>query len=492
MFLSLWTVPIILRALGQSDYGIYNLVAGIIAMLAFLNDSMTVVVQRYMSVTMGGGDRSILNQVYNASIRIHIFLGIIIVLLLEISAIFLFTDFLNIPSDRIYAARCIFQFMIVSTFLTIVAVPFDAALNAYENMVTFSIVSIFESIGKLLLAFFILYNYTDDRLVIYGLGIACISCLGVIARYIVVKTKYSELSVCWALKIPNKLYKDMFQYAGWNTFGSIAMLGKNQGIAVIFNVFMGTIINAAYGIANQINGLLSSFTSNIQKAISPQLMKSEGANNHEGMFTLSFSLVKISTTIYSLMAIPLVVEMDQILKLWLGNNVPDHTVAFCQLTIVCQLLFQLSSGVALTIDAVGKIKVYRLVLSAVLILNLPVAYMVLKCGFRPEMVIVSILIIEILCLYVRLYFAKKIAFFPVRDYIKQCLFPMTIIILGALGICFIFTLIIERSFWRIILTSVISSLMLVLLTYYFVLSNKERDVLLSLKNSLKNKFIKND
>lgn len=489
MFISLWTVPIILRALGQSDYGLYTLVAGVVAMLAFLNDSMTVVVQRFMSVTMGENNIKKLNNVFNASIRIHLFLGLIIIILFELCSLFLFSNFLNISPDRIYAAKIIFQFMIVTTFFTVIAVPFDAVLNAYENMVTFSVVSICESIGRLLLAFFIIYT-TKDKLIVYGLGMAIIACLGILVRYIIVKFKYKILQVNLFSKVPSDLYREMLAYAGWNTLGSIAMLGKNQGIAIIFNLFEGTVINASYGIANQINALLSSFASNIQKAISPQLMKSEGANNHNTMFLLSFSLVKISTIIYSLMAIPLVVEMHYVLKIWLGDNVPLYAVSFCQLTILVQLFFQLSSGVALTIDAVGKIKIYRIVLSSVLILNLPLAYIALRLGFQPQAVFISMFIIEGGCLFVRLFFAKQNVSFPVINYLKQCLVPLMVCICISFFACYFISIVFQPCFLRFIINILISTIILACISYKIVLSNKEQIIFGSFITRLVYKFKK--
>lgn len=476
MLLSLWTVPIILRALGQSDYGLYSLIAGVVAMLTFLNDSMTLVVQRYMSVTMGTGDIKKLNQVYNASIRIHVFLGIIIVIAFEVISLFLFSNFLNIPEDRIFAAKVIFQLMIVSTFFTVIAVPFDAVLNAYENMVTFSLVSICEAFCRLSLAFILLYTNVD-KLILYGIGLMCISCLGVISRYVVVKRKYRDITYTISSKPPKTLYREMCVYAGWNTFGSVAMLGKNQGIAIVFNLFNGTVINAAYGIANQINGFLSSFTSNIQKAISPQLMKSEGAKNHDMMITLTLTLVKISTIIYSFMAIPLVIEMDQIIRLWLGSNIPEYTVGFCQLTLIVQLISQLSSGVALTIDAVGRIKDYRVLLSAVLILNIPLAYVVLKIGLRPQVVFLSMIIVEFLCMMVRIYFAQKNAGFPVRRYIKECLAPLLLCISFSFIIDYIFVINFNDGIIRLLSIVCVTIFSITVLSYSFVLSPKEKDTL---------------
>lgn len=476
MIISLWTVPLVLRALGQADYGLYNLVAGVVSMLAFLNGSMTVVVQRYMSVTMGTNNTNKLNDVYNVGIRIHLVLGIIVIVLLEACCPFLFNGFLNIEETRIGAAIIVFHFMVLNTFFSIIAVPFDSALNAYENMLVFSIISVVESTFKLLLAYS-LFRVSNDRLIVYCLGLVVLSVLGIIVRLIYVNVTYKDLRIRLNYKLPKDLYKEMLSYAGWNTFGSIAMIGKNQGIAIVLNLFRGTVINASYGVANQINGIMSSFTASIQKAVAPQLMKNEGAHKRDSVIEMSFTLIKAATVIFALMAIPCVLEMKQILTLWLHGVIPPYTVEFCQLVILMQLVFQMSSGVALAIDAVGKIKVYRIVLSSVLLLNIPVAFVLLKIGLEPYYVVASMILIEFVCLGVRVYFANKTASYPIARYFRFCFIPLIITLLSAFIVGLFVTLFISPSVWRIIMTVSACSLITLLSSYFLVLSDKEKTIL---------------
>ena len=487
MILALWTVPLVMRALGQSDYGLYNLVAGVVSMLTFLNGSMTVVTQRYMSVTMGKNNLKELNQVYNASIRIHIVLGIILVAMLEICSPLLFNGFLNIDTGRTGTAEIIYQFMIISTLFTIMAVPFDATLNAYENMLAFSLVSISEALLKLLLAFS-LCIVSSDRLIVYGLGIAVISILGVLVRFTLVNNNYKDLKIRIKQAIPKPLYYSMLSYAGWNTFGSVAMMGKNQGIAIVLNLFKGTTINASYGIANQVNGLLSSFTSNIQKAISPQLMKNEGANNHNMMVEMSFSLVKIATIVFAIMAVPLVIEMNQVLTIWLHDDIPPYTVVFCQLIIIMQLLFQFTSGVALAIDAVGNIKQYRIVLSAVLVLNIPFAYLLMKMGYPPYYAIMSMIVVEGVCMLVRLYFARKTAGLPVKEYLTKCFYPLIFVIVLSLGGGYLLHLILPETIIRVFAVILATGIVTLCSAYKYVLNVKEKRVILSFLNDIRNRI----
>jgi O-antigen/teichoic acid export membrane protein len=485
--ISLWTVPIVLRTLGQSDYGLYSLVAGVIAMLAFLNSSMTVVTQRYMSVTIGKNNLQQLNEVYNASIRIHIVLGVVIFVLLEVLTPFLFNGFLNIESERLEAATILYQFMIVSTLFTILSVPFDATLNAYENMLVFALIAIVESVLKLCLALSLSFAWFD-KLVFYGLGIASISILGVIVRFVYVNKEYQAIHIRFKEKIPRPLYHEMLSYAGWNTFGSVAMIGKNQGIAVVLNLFKGTAINASYGIANHINGILSSFTASIQKAISPRLMQQEGASNRGTMIEMSFSLIKMATIIFSFMAIPLILEMDQILSLWIHDDIPPYAVLFCQLVIIMQLVYQFSSGIALAIDAVGKIKQYRIVLSSVLLLNIPFAYIMLRIGLPPYSVLITMIIVEMLCFFVRLYYANKLATFPVKDYFDKCFYPVIITIIISFIVGLIIMFLLKPSLFRVLLVILFTFISTSIGGYFGVLSHKERTVIRSFGNNICIKF----
>lgn len=484
MILSLWTVPLVLKSLGQSDYGLYNLVAGVVTMLSFLNASMIVVTQRYMSVTMGENDNLKLNMVFNSAIRIHIILAVIVVAILEAFSLFIFDDFLNINYDRIFAAKIIYQVLIFSTFISIITVPFDATMNAYENMIAFSLIEIIDSLIKLLLAFS-LSHITTDLLIYYGIGLALVTLISNTIKVILVKSKYKAVFVNFRLPLDKLLFKDMLLFASWNTMGSIAMIGKNQGIAIVLNLFKGTAINAAYGIANQINGFTSTFTLNIQKAISPQLMRKEGANNRDSMILMSFSLVKITSLIFGLMSIPLIIEINQVLKLWLNDSAPEYTAIFCQLILLTQLLFQFSAGVALVIDAVGKIGFYRVVLSVVLIMNIPLGYFFLKLGYPPYYVLISMFFIEACCLVVRLWFARNNCGFPISTYMKKCLFPSSIVLVSSFSTGFLLTLLMEDSIVRLVLVILVTTAITLIGSYVFTFSKKEKQLVRLFANSLK-------
>lgn len=426
MLLSLVTVPIILRALGENDYGIYNLVAGVISMLAFLNASMSIASQRYLSVSKGEGQLEKLNKIFNVGIVMHLLVAGAVLIILEICFPFLFSGFLNIEPDRIYAGKLVYQFLVASTFFSIISVPMEAALNAEENMLSFSIINIFSSILKFALALF-LVKCPGDRLVIYGAGMLLITVITFILYLSYVLARYKgQYSLNFRL-YDSSVMKEMFGFMGWNALGSFAMLGRNQGVAIIFNVFFGTVANAAYGIANQVHGALQYFSSTFQKAINPQLMISEGMNSRDRLIRIAFISSRVSVFVLSLFAVPLILEMPYVLKIWL-HDVPDYTIGLCQLMLLSSIIYQYSAGLMSSVQAVGKIRAYMIAMSVLILLTIPISYIILKIGLPIYTVMIVWASIEAISLGVRLYQASKIAGISVPHFLKKVVLPTVIAI----------------------------------------------------------------
>ena len=268
--IALVSVPLVLKALGASDYGLYNLVAGVVAMLSFLNNSMTVSSQRFMSVAMGERNERNINSIYNTSFLLHLGLGLVVVVVFEVLGLFAI-DKLNILPERISSAKIIYQFLVFSTFTKIVAVPFDALVNAKEDMLSFSVVELIDSVLMLAVAFSLAY-IPGDKLIYYGLCVAATSMLVLLLKYSWCRYAYKECRINLKKNRGTFQIREMLGFTGWNLFGGLAMIGRNQGVAIIINLFLGTIANAAYGVANQINGALGHFSATFQKAINPQLM----------------------------------------------------------------------------------------------------------------------------------------------------------------------------------------------------------------------------
>ena len=473
MVLSFVSVPIVLRALGAEDYGLYALVAGVVAMLAFLNSSMTVSTQRYLSVTMGTGDVNKVTGVFSCSLYLHLLIGLTVCVLFEVVALFDFDGVLNIPQGRAGAAKIIYQFLVLSTFFTIISVPYDAVLNAHENMLVFSLVTIIGALLRLVLAISLLYIHVD-KLIVYGAGLACVSFIEVLLKRIYVSRSYKEMERIPYKQLDKFLFKEMFSFAGWNIIGSMATVLRNQGIAVIFNLFFGTIVNAAYGIANQVNGVLMNFSNSIQKAINPQLMKSEGANQHDSMMRLTYGSIKISEFIFGLMAVPLIIEMDTILKWWLGS-VPENTVIFCRLILLMNMIMLFTGGVSAAIQARGNIKKYVIVTTSLLLLHVPIAYILLAIGYPPYSAILSMCLIELLVMMVRFIFGYYNVGLSIKGILQRILFPFVIMYMAAFSVGFFVREMFLQNWLRVFLVIVIVVFIMSFIAYWWLLDSQERN-----------------
>lgn len=421
MLISLITVPMVLNALGDSDYGLYNLIAGIIGMLSFLNASMTIATQRYLSVAVGQNNLIKLNEIFNNSIILHIIIGIILVLIFEGAALFIFDGFLNISPDKILTAKFVYQFLVISTFFTILTVPYNAIMNAKEDMLAFSLIGIFDSFARLIIAF-IITKLNCDRLLLYAFLIAILTIIVTLISRFYIKIRYKEFTFRPKLYVHSTTLKEMFNFAGWNTLGAVAMIGRNQGVAILLNLFIGTVANAAYGVANQLNGVLSYFSSTFQKALNPQLMQSHGMNNHERLVRISCWASKYSVMILALFTVPLILEMPFILRVWL-KDIPEYTIKFCQMILILSLVYQYSTGLMNAIQAVGNVRNYFIVMSLLIITNLPISYYILNNGYPAYYCIFVMIVIEAISFCTRLMMAKKLVGFPISLYIKNVLIP---------------------------------------------------------------------
>ncbi|NJB35385.1 hypothetical protein HCO57_02160 [Croceivirga sp. JEA036] len=485
MVIGLYSTRLILAALGAVDYGIFNLVGGVIGMLTFLNASMTVSSQRYFSVTLGANDIKKSKQLYQLSTYLHLIIGIIIVIALEIFGLYIFDGFLNIPADRINTAKLVYQFMIISTFFTINAVPFDAVINAHENMLFDSVLGIIETLLKLAIAFLITF-YGEDKLLLYVILYTSLTVLVRIVKSFYCVRNYEECKIDFRSKVDKPLLREMLSFASFNLVGSLAGIGRNQGLSLILNIFFGTVINAAYGIANQVAGQLSSFSSMMLKAVNPQLMKSEGANDRNRMLKIAMISSKLSFFLLGIFAIPFIFEMNSILNLWL-KNVPENSVIFCQLVLIANLTNLLTIGMASALQATGKIKQYQTVVGLVLLLNLPLAYVLLYYGLPAYFAIASYIIIEFIACLLRLGFIKKIAGLSIKEYLNRVIFCLVgPVFLGILA-SYIITNSVEINY-RFLLTVPLCSFVMIVSMIWLGLYKEEKEIVNKLSMTIKSKI----
>lgn len=475
MFISLYTTRLILNSLGVSDFGIFNIVGGAIAMLGFLNAAMAGTTQRFMSYTEGEGNKEKQKNIFNVSLILHFIIACLVGIALLIAGLFFFNGILNIPIERIYAAKVVYGSLIISTMFTIMSVPYDATLNAHENMRYYAFVGILESLLKLMVALTCVYTQ-KDKLITYGALMACIPLITLTIMRVYCHRHYEECTIKIKRYWNKQLMKEMTGFAGWNLFQTGAAIITNNGVSIVMNMFFGPVINAAQGVANQLCGQLLALTNNLVKAINPVIMKTEGQQQHEKVVDFALTGSKATFFMTSLFALPAIIMMPDLLKVWL-KNVPDYAVFFAQCQLVIYMCENLSSGLNTAISATGKIRNISISKSIVKFLYLPLSYFLFKLGVSVYIVYILLVLIQgvINGITVPIHFITKYFYLGFITYFKRMLFPCLIITGIVLAIGAGLTLLLDG--W-LQLIAVFSACIIVniLLFYSLWLTKEERSI----------------
>lgn len=489
---------IALRVLGASDFGLYNLLAGTVAMLSFINGALTVSAQRFFSIAIGSKEYDKLNRYYNASLSIHFLLGCFIVLLLLSFRGFLFDHVLNIESYQVEIGKSIYNIMVISSAITLLTIPFSAIMNAHEDLVMMAIADIVSCLIKLVAAL-ILLLIEDNLLIIYSVIILGATLSKALIEFAWSKIKYQEVSHHISRLTDTHLMAEMLGFIGWNTLGSFAVVFRNQGMAIVLNVFFGTVINAAYGIANQVNSLVLSFATSLTAVFSPVIIQAKGSGNEERMRSVSVFSSKLSFFLSSAFALPILIFLDYILSIWLGHY-PDGTGVFCHFVVLSFLVVQLYPGINRAIYASGHIRGYQIALSILLILILPIGSFLFKLGLPPVSIIIIMFISQIGTLITTIHYAVRFCGFDTWDLCKNIAikpfscFLFFFVLFNALKKLPLFSLIGANSQGISLLLLVLFSLVILIIyapVYFFaVLNNNEQALITQMIKSMLNKRMK--
>lgn len=489
MFISLYTTRLVLNALGASDFGVFNVVGGAIAMLGFLHAAMSVATQRFMSFYEGKGEKHKQKQIFNVSLVLHFFIAIALGFILLIAGYFFFNGVLNIAPDRVYAAKVVYGSLIISTIFTVMSVPYEAVLNAHENMLYYSIVGVLESFLKLGVAFAVVY-YMGDKLEIYGVLMACIPLIVLTIMRVYCHKKYAECVIAPKKYWNPILMKEMRSFAGWNLFSTASGMISQYGMGIVLNMFFGTVLNAAQGIANQLSGQLMAFSNTMMKALNPVIAKSEGGGNRELMLKATLLGSKFSFMLLAFFVVPFMIEAPYILNLWL-KEIPDWAIVFTILQLIRSLVEQLTIMLPRAISAQGDIKKFTMVKSVLNILPVILTYICFRYNLPPYyLYIVWIVVSSALGGGISLYFTNKKCNLNYNDYFKKVLWP-------CLGLLFIMTVsgilvhsISAPSFLKLVMVFSATTLSFLLSVYLIFLTFEEKILIDRLIINIKNKFYK--
>ncbi|WP_289060975.1 hypothetical protein [uncultured Zobellia sp.] len=487
MFISLYTTRLVLSALGVTDFGIFNVVGGAIAMLGFLHAAMTTSTQRFMSFYKGRGDVEKQKYIFNVSSVLHFGIALALVFILLIAGYFFFNGILNIPPDRVFAAKVIYGSMILSTAFTVMSVPYEAVLNAHENMLYYSIVGILESLLKLAVALVIVY-YAGDKLVLYGILMAIIPFVIRTIMQIYCHKKYTECVLAPKRYFEKGLMKEMTSFAGWNFLEISTGMITQYGMGLVLNNYFGAVLNAAQGIANQLSGQLMVFSNNMLKAVNPVIVKSEGDGDRNKMLRTSLMSAKFSVYMSAFFTIPFMIETPYIINLWL-KNIPEWSVVFIRLQLLRVLLEQFTYPIITSLRAQGEIKNFTIYTSITNIAPLFLTWMFFHLNYPPYFLYVSWIFMWVFVKgAVILFYGKQNCGLVLSEFTKKVASPgfFTCVLMALVGVVPLFYM--ESNFFRVLVVCTISSITFVVLQYYFFLDEMEKGTISELVGKIRKKI----
>jgi O-antigen/teichoic acid export membrane protein len=485
MFLSmgvgLYTSRVVLNTLGIEDFGVYNIVGGIVVLFGFFNSAMSSATQRFLSFDIGKNDTIQLNKTFNATLNIHFLIAIIVLVLAETIGLWFVNYKLNLPVERMNAVNWVYQFSVLTFLFGIVQVPYNALIIARERMNVYAYISIFEVVFKLLIVY-LLVVLDYDKLKLYAVLLFAIAfCIQLIEKQYC-KKHFEESK--YSFHYDKEYTKILLSFSGWSLFGNIAAIARSQGNNILLNLFFGTVLNASYGIAMQLQGVVAAFVSNFQMAVNPQIIKQYAAGNKEQSLKLIYQSSKLSFFIMFLITCPIIFNVDYVLELWLKNP-PSYTSIFVVLSLINILIDTISGPLMVGAQAHGNIKWYQIVIGTLIFLCFPISYFLLKLYNDPILVFYTIIGVNFISLVLRMVFLKYLIRFDIIDFFKNVLFKIIIVISAFL---IIFYLVInniksDSDFTLFILKSMAIMVVNLVLFYFIGIDKAERNfILLFCKN----------
>lgn len=475
MGVGFYTSRVILNALGVTDFGIYNVVGGIVGSLSVLNGAMAGATQRWITIALGEGNIDKLKKVFSVGLTAQLIIGLIILLVIETIGLWYLYNYAVIPKERMASAFIVFQISTLTMFLTILNVPFNGAIIAHEKMSAFAFFSIFDVIMKLVICF-ALYYTSSDKLILYSILLFVTYFINFSAIQIYSHKKFIEARFKFGWD--KEMYKSMWSLAFWTISGNVAYAGYTQGITLLINLFFGPAMNAAAGVANQATNIINQFSMNFQMALNPQITKNYAQQNYTDMHKLMFRSSKFSYFLMLIFTVPLFYEAPYLLKLWLGN-VPEHAVSFMRIGLFVSMIMAVRNPLVTAAMANGNLKKYQLIVNGILLLVCPLLYIIYKIGGIPECSAIILFIIMVIATLASAYLLKDMVYLNYYDFIKKVGVPIVVYTPLSFIIPLSIYLVMPESFLRLIILTTIALLSTISIIYYFVLNKNERSYISS-------------
>ena len=472
--ISLFTTRMVLHALGVVDYGVYNVVCGFVTMFSFLNISMSNGIQRFFNYEYGKNGEEGANKVFCTSIYIQIALAILVVVLLEPIGVWYLHNKMVIPAERMFAADWIFQFSVITFVLGIFQAPFTAAVTAHEKMDFYAIVSVLDAILKFGIAYLIMI-VNADKLIVYAALMVLISLINTVLYYVYCKKNFNE--ICFKPAFNKQMFKSMLSFSGWNLFGSFSHVMADQGINLVLNFFFGPIVNAARGVAAQINGAVQSFVANISIPVRPQVTQSYARGEISRTLSLTYSVSKMTCGIVLILAIPASIEIHYLLHLWLGNEVPEHTATFSIIILFASLIANLNAATSGVVHATGNMRQYQVWGSIIKLCAVPIAFVILRIYKTPELALLAVLICSFIAHTVGLFIVRSLVGMSIKDYIQKVIIPILTIMLISCTLLYGIHCLMPEGLVRLIVVSFMSLIVVGSLFYWLGFNKSEKELI---------------
>ena len=470
MCVSLYTSRVVLNTLGFIDYGLYNVVCGVIALFGFINGAMVNTISRYLTFYIGKGHPLYLNKIFSQSCLIQVLIGIIVVALGETIGLWFLHNKMTIPIDRMNAAEWVYQLSIIQSFFLILNVPYSASVISNEKMSIYAYISILESVLKLAIVYLIVIS-PFDKLVFYAMLLCSVQLLNFLIYRIYAILHFPECKI--KLYWNRKMFIRMFQFAGWSTIGNLFFIFYTQGVNIILNMFCGPAVNAARGVAVHVQGVIAQFATNVQTAVNPQIIKSYAQNELKRMYNLIFASSRFCFYLLYLIAFPLIIQSEYILGLWLGKY-PEHTVNFLTLILITVLLDTLINPMFTANLATGKIKIYHIANSINAIVFIPIVYFSLKITKLPEIVFFCLILMSTIGILIRLFILRKQTGIKMSDYFKNVILKIIPVCVLPIFLMLPIKNLLHEGFGGLIETVVTTTSLISLSIYFFGINSKEK------------------
>jgi O-antigen/teichoic acid export membrane protein len=475
ILVAFYTTRVVLNLLGQEDYGIWSLIGGLIALFSVVYSAMTTASMRFMSFNLGTGNNDLIKRTFNSTLLLHLLIGIIFLIIIELLGYFMFDSVLVIPKSRISDAKLVFHATIAITFLYIITVPVEAVINSHENIVALAIFDIFGTLLRLLAVIYL--NYVSENLLVtYSLLTLGAQVIITIIKQVYGFKKYDEISIDLKKYYDSELIRKIINFTLWNFLGSISGVLTNHFKGLILNVFFGVKLNTPNGIAQNISSQISQFSDSMTLAINPQLVKSEGRGNRSEMLKLTQSSTKYTLFIFSILVMPIFLELPFLIKTWL-KIVPEFTILFCKLILINLLIEKSTFEITNAIRAVGNVKNFQLTEAVIRILNLPLCYLFLKLGYSPNIIFYISITISFIIVFERLFFGKRLIGLDVTGFLLHSVIPPILVLIISVFLTYCLQSLLLDGYIRFFVVSIFGTLISFILFWIIGLKINEKETI---------------